>query len=101
MEVIRILELVWNSTNIAHIWERHYVTRTEVEEVAYGYPQLLKVEQTYAGRFLVTDPKADGTLLVLILAPRGPGRFYPVTAYPADNKDRREYEQWKAGNNNE
>ena len=99
MEEIRILELVWNNTNIAHIWERHRVTRAEVEEVAYGQPQILKVEQTYAGRFLAIGPKADGTLLVLILAPKGPGRFYPVTAYPADNKDRREYEKWKAGNN--
>jgi len=73
----------------------------EVEEVAYGKPHLLKAEESYAGRLLVTGPKADGTLLVLILAPKGPGKFYPVTAYPADKKDRREYEEWKAGNNNE
>ena len=68
MDKVRILDLVWNDTNITHIWERHRITRAEVEEVAYGQPHLLKAEESYAGRLLVTGPKADGTLLVLIVA---------------------------------
>jgi hypothetical protein len=67
MKEIRILALIWNSVNVAHIWERHHITRADVEEVAYGHPALLKVERTYSGRFLVTGPKVDGTLLCLFL----------------------------------
>ena len=36
MKEISILALVWDSINEAHIWERHQLTRAEVEEVAYG-----------------------------------------------------------------
>jgi len=34
MKELSILELVWDSFNEAHIWERHQLTRAEVEEVA-------------------------------------------------------------------
>nr|HET6901198.1 hypothetical protein [Ktedonobacteraceae bacterium] len=73
------------------------MTRAEVEEVAYGPPENLYARQTYGGRFLVIGPKADRQLMVLILAPKGSGKFYPVSARPADKKERREYREWKAG----
>ena len=57
----------------------------------------LYARQTYGDRFLVIGPKADGRLLVLILAPKGSGNYYPVSARPADRKERREYREWKAG----
>jgi uncharacterized DUF497 family protein len=72
-----------------------------IEEVAYGSPELLKVQQTYGERFLVIGPKADKRLLVLILAPEGAGKFYPVTARPAGKKERLEYLQWKEAHNYE
>ena len=97
MKDISILELVWDTFNEAHIWERHQLTRAEVEEVAYGAPENLYARQTYGGRFLVIGPKADRRLIVLILAPKGSGKFYPVSARPADRKERREYREWKAG----
>jgi hypothetical protein len=34
MKDLRILGLVWDSFNEVHIWERHQLTRAEVEEVA-------------------------------------------------------------------
>ena len=34
MNEIRILELIWDSFNEAHIWERHQLTSVEVEEEA-------------------------------------------------------------------
>lgn len=77
--------------------ERHQLTRAEIEEVAYGPAENLKVQRTYGGRFLVTGPKADKRLLVIILASKGPGKYYPVSARPADKKERREYQEWKAG----
>lgn len=101
MSEIRILELIWDRFNEAPIWERHQLTRADVEEVAYGSPELLKVQQTYGERFLVIGPKADKRLLVLILAPKGIGKFYPVTARPADKKERLEYRQWKEAQNYE
>jgi uncharacterized DUF497 family protein len=97
MNEISILELVWDSVNEIHIWERHQISRAEVEEVAYGPAENLKVRHTYGGRFFVTGPKADRRLLVIILAPKGPGRYYPVSCRPADKKERREYREWKAG----
>ena len=97
MKDISILGLVWDTFNEAHIWERHQLTRVEVEEVAYGRPENLYARQTYGGRFLVIGPKADRRLIVLILAPKGSGRHYSVSARPADRKERREYREWKAG----
>jgi uncharacterized DUF497 family protein len=90
MKDMSILGLVWDTFNEAHIWERHQFTRAEVEEVAYGPPANLYARQTYEGRFLVIGPKANRQLLVLILAPKGSGKFYPVSARPADRKERRE-----------
>jgi uncharacterized DUF497 family protein len=97
MKEISILALVWDSFNEAHIWERHQLTRAEVEEVAYGPAENLYVRRTYGSRFLVIGPKADRQLIVLILAPKGQGKYYPVSARPADRKERREYREWKAG----
>jgi uncharacterized DUF497 family protein len=97
MQDISILGLVWDTFNEAHIWERHQLTRAEVEEVAYGPPENLYACQTYGKRFLVIGPKANRQLMVLILAPKGSGKFYPVSARLADKKERREYREWKAG----
>ncbi|HXZ03697.1 MAG TPA: hypothetical protein VEH81_02635 [Ktedonobacteraceae bacterium] len=52
MKNISILGLVWDTFNEAHIWERHHLTRAEVEEVAYGSPENLYARKTYGGRFL-------------------------------------------------
>jgi uncharacterized DUF497 family protein len=84
MKEISILALVWDGFNEAHIWERHQLTRAEVEEVAYGPAENLYVRHTYADRFLVIGPKADKRLIVLILAPKGSEKYYPVSARPAD-----------------
>jgi len=97
MKEISILALVWDSINEAHIWERHQLTRAEVEEVAYGPAENLYVRHTYADRFLVIGPNADKRLIVLILAPKGSKQYYPVSARPADRKERRVYREWKAG----
>jgi uncharacterized DUF497 family protein len=97
MKDLSILGLVWDSFNEAHIWERHQLTRAEVEEVAYGPAKNLYARKTYRDRFFVIGPKTDRRLLVLILAPKGSGNYYPVSARPADRKERREYREWKAG----
>jgi uncharacterized DUF497 family protein len=93
MKDFSILGLVWDSFNEAHIWERHQLTRAEVEEVAYGSAENLYARHTYGDRFLVIGPKADRRLIVLILAPKGSGKYYPVSARLADRKERREYRE--------
>lgn len=97
MKDFSILGLVWDDFNEAHIWERHQLTRVEVEEVAYGPPENLYVRHTYEGRLLVIGSKANRRLIVLILASKGSGEYYPVSARPADRKERLEYSEWKAG----
>jgi uncharacterized DUF497 family protein len=97
MNEIRILDLVWDSRNEPHIWERHQITRAEVEEVCYGDAENLHVENTYGGRYLVIGPKRGGKLFAVVLAPKGEGNFYPVSARRASAKERRAYREWKAG----
>ena len=82
--------LIWDTWNIAHI-ARHAVTPEEVEEVCHGQPV---TSQTYKGRLRVVGPTRSRRMLTVILAPtEQPGIYYPVTARPADRKERRSYEQ--------
>jgi uncharacterized protein len=82
--------LLWDAWNIAHI-ARHDVIPEEVEEVCHGQPV---TSQTYKGRLRVVGPTRSRRMLTVILAPtEEPGVYYPVTARPADRKERRSYEQ--------
>lgn len=76
MADIDIQELLWEpDINEAHIWERHHRTRAEVEEVCYGSPEFLKVEDAKEGRLRVIGRRQDGRLLVVILSPQGKEYF--------------------------
>ena len=92
---MRISEIVWPQDRIEHI-ERHGVTPTEVEEVCFGDPFVLRAKsrgenpvyyvlgQTKGGRYLFT---------VVIAFPDGKG--YPVTARPMTNKEKSRYRKRK------
>ena len=96
MAEIDIQELLWEpEINEAHIWERHHRTRAEVEEVCYGNPEHIKVEDAKEGRIRVIGPRQDGRLLVIILSPQGSGVFYPVTAKPPKRQELRRYDAWR------
>lgn len=97
MAEINIVGLVWDSFNEAHIWERHQLSRAEVEEVCFGEAEHLHVEATYGGRYLVVGPWRGGKLFAVVLAPKGAGIFYPVSARRASTKERHAYREWKAG----
>jgi uncharacterized DUF497 family protein len=85
-----VRRLIWDTWNIAHI-ARHDVIPDEVEEVCHGQPV---TSQTYKGRLRVVGPTRSRRMLAVILAPtEEPGTYYPVTARPADRKERRNYEQ--------
>ncbi|MBI3330420.1 MAG: BrnT family toxin [Nitrospinae bacterium] len=87
--MLTINRLIWDTWNVAHI-ARHHVTPEEVEEVCHGQPV---TSRTYKGRLRVVGPTRRRRLLAVILAPtQDEGVYYPVTARPADRKERRIYQ---------
>jgi uncharacterized protein len=85
-----VRRLIWETWQIAHI-ARHNVIPEEVEEVCHGTPV---TSQTYNGRIRVVGPMRSHRMLTVILAPTDePGVDYPVTARPADRKERRKYDE--------
>ena len=88
--MLTIRRLIWDPWNVSHI-ARHHVTPEEVEQVCHGQPI---TSQTYKGRLRVVGPTRARRMLTVILAPTDQqGVYYPVTARPADRKERRHYEQ--------
>jgi uncharacterized protein len=84
---MRISELIWDDWNIDHI-TRHDVTPEEVEEVCASSHLLRKSRQdTYS----IIGQTGAGRYLTIILSPKGPGSFYPVTARGSDNKEKRKF----------
>lgn len=101
MKELSISALVWDDFNEKHIWERHQLTRIQVEAICYGDAEQIQVNITYGGRFLIVGPGQDGKLYAVTLGPEGENSFYPVSARRASKKERRDYAEWKAGTNNE
>jgi len=87
--MIVIRRLIWNDWNIDHI-ARHKVTPDEVEEVCHG--DTIQWE-TYAGRLMIIGMTIADRCLAVVLAPRGKGLYFPVTARPADHKEKRLYKE--------
>lgn len=85
--MLNVRRLVWDTFNVPHI-ARHDVTPDEVEAVCHGTPL---TSSTYDGRIRVVGPTSSGRMLTAILAPRGRGVYYPVTARPASRKERQLY----------
>ena len=85
-----VRRLIWDPWNVDHI-ARHHVTPEEVEAVCHGTPV---INLTYKGRLRIVGPTRSRKMLPVILAPTNEqGVYYPVTARPADRKERRNYEQ--------
>ena len=91
--MVYVRRLIWDAWNVAHI-ARHQVLHEEVEQVSHGN---FLSSGTYAGRLRIIGPTARGRLLTAILAPRGRGVYYPVTARPASRNERRLYNQQSRG----
>ena len=80
-----IQNLIWDAWNISHI-ARHNVKPEEVEEVCESRYVFTKGRQN---TYRVIGQTQGGRYLTVILAPRGHGNFYPVTARDSDKKERR------------
>ena len=82
-----VQRLVWDDWNVVHI-ARHGVTPADVEAVCHDSNQLLA--EGHSGRLLI-GLSATGQILAVILAPEGESTYYPVTARPADRRERQSY----------
>ena len=71
------------------------VTRDEVEEVCHGD---FIVREAQNGRLMLIGPTHARRVLAVILDPENAeGVYYPVTARPADRRERRIYQATKGG----
>ena len=88
--MLSVRRLIWDAWNVAHI-ARHHVIPEEVEEVCHDEPI---TSETYKGRIRVVGLTRSGRILTVIVAPTtDTGVYYPITARPADRKERRNYRE--------
>ena len=89
---VRIRALVWDDWNVAHLRERHQITREEVESVLQS--ALSVAQETYKQRLLVVGPSNSGGILAVVIGPvpEMEGVFYTFSARPASRKERRYFE---------
>src|SRR5437660_762706 len=85
-----IVRLIWNEWNVAHI-ARHGIVPQEVEEACHDTP----IEREgYNQRIIVLGATQQDRLLAVILQPEPEqGVYYPVTAFPASRKSRKQYRE--------
>lgn len=83
--MLRIHELLFDEWNEEHI-AQHGVVPEEVEEVCWRRPYVSKTRQE---RLRVIGQTEAGRYLVVILASRGKGSYYPITARDATQAERR------------
>lgn len=91
---MEITKLEWDNVNEAHMVARHGVSRDEVEEVCISEVVTIEVKK---GRLLLVGKTRVGKFLSVVLAPKGEGIFYPVTARPASRKERAYYDEQRGG----
>ena len=84
-----IKNLIWDEWNIEHI-AKHGVKPEEIEQACKDKHLARRGKQ---GTYTITGQTQSGRYLTMILALRGTGIFYPVTARNSDNKERRLYQK--------
>lgn len=87
--MVNINRLIWNDWNVAHI-ARHKVKPKEIEEVCTTKSV---TSSTYLGRIRLIGAAHNKKILTVILAPKGKGVYYPITARPASRKERKLYKK--------
>lgn len=86
-----IRHLVWDDWNEEHLG-RHNVSPDEAEEVCLADPLVLRGRGGTKTLYGLTDA---GRYLLVVLAERGSGIYYPVTARDMTETERRSFRQWK------
>lgn len=83
---VNISELDWDDENTEHI-TRHSVTPEEVGAACYG----VHIVKKKGGRYILSGQSGEGRYLLVVLEPRGKGRFRPITAFEMDDEQKRRY----------
>lgn len=89
----RIRELIWDDWNANHI-RKHAVSQEEVEAVCFS--ENLFLERSRKNTFAVYGQTFVGRYLFAVLASRGNGKYYVVTARNMETHERRRFEKIKA-----
>lgn len=89
--MLYIYELIFDEWNIDHI-AAHGVIPQEVEEVCLSRPYVSKTRQD---RLRVIGQTEGGRYLTVILARRGKGTYYPITARDTTISERQLYQRAK------
>jgi uncharacterized protein len=84
----RVDEIVWDDWNEEHI-ARHGVRPHEVEDVVFSPSTYVERRRNSTYGILGRTPAGRG--LLVILAPRGDGRFYVVTSRDMTTAERRRF----------
>src|SRR4051794_30634274 len=94
-EYPHIARLSWDDWNLEHV-TKHGITVDEVEEVLSGSPEF---RESYKGRLLAVGPTRSGSLVAVAIGPDPiePHVYYPFSARPISNQDRRWYQGRKVG----
>lgn len=92
--MIFVRKLIWDSWNVQHI-ARHKITPEEVEKVCHNEPLVLRGQQK--NRLVLIGQTEEALLITIILEANGRGKYYPITAYPADIHDITLYKRLKGG----
>src|SRR5262245_22664896 len=89
MYIVRMF--IWDDFNVSHLG-RHDVTLEEVQQVCRCDPL---AQEIFDRRVRLIGPTKGGRLLTVILAPWGNGAYYPITAHPANRRQKHLYEAAK------
>lgn len=96
--MILIRKLIWDSWNVNHI-ARHHVVPDEVEALCHRLPVVLRGQQK--SRLVLIGQTEEKRILGVVLEARGNGKYYPITAYDADEHDTLLYRRLRGGDNDE
>lgn len=84
MTRITVKKVTWDKYNIKHII-RHNVTIKEAES---ALKQAIAHKKGYGGRYIVIG-RTDKRILSVIVRREGPNKYFVVTAWDSDKKERR------------
>ena len=90
---LTIDDLIWDDWNEQHI-ARHHILRVEVEDVCYEHHWTLRANGH--DKLAIYGQTSSGRYLVVIVAQRGTGTYYPVTAREMSDTERRRFQGWRS-----
>ena len=92
---MRIVDFVWQEDRVDHI-ARHRVTPSEVEEVCFGNPLVLRARS--GGKnpvYYVLGQTSSGRHLFCVVIEFPQLKGYPVTAREMTTKEKQRFNRWR------